>query len=86
MITIFALGALTFTASCCGYRIWKGPTLSDRVAALDVALISLMSAIAIYAGETGETTYLNLLVVLAVVGFTATVAATRYIDTKDGAK
>jgi len=80
MITTFAILAFVFTAICCALRLWKGPTLADRVVALDVALISLMSAIALYAGDTQDTTYLNLLVVIAVIGFVATVAASRYIE------
>lgn len=54
--------------------------LADRVAALDVALISLMGAIAVQAAATGETAYLTLLVVIAIVGFTATVAASQFIE------
>jgi len=84
MITMFAIIAFAFTSICSALRLWKGPTLADRVVALDVALISLMSAIAIYAGESGDTTYLNLLVVIAVIGFVATVAASRYIENEAG--
>lgn len=70
-----------FVASgCATVRLLLGPSLADRVIALDVALISLMGAIATNAAITGDTTYLNLLVVIAIIGFTATVAASRFIE------
>jgi multicomponent Na+:H+ antiporter subunit F len=39
-----------------------------------------MSGIAIDAADGGDSTWLNLLVVIAIVGFTATVATTRFIE------
>ena len=77
---VIAIGLLLATGMCAAARILRGPTLADRVAALDVALISLMCAIAVNAAETGSTVYLDLLVVIAIVGFTATVAASRFIE------
>ena len=68
------------TAVCAAIRLLRGPTLADRVIALDVVLISLMGGIAVDAAETGETVYLNALVVIAIVGFTATVAVSRFIE------
>lgn len=80
MIGILATSAFVVTAVCGGVRLLRGPALADRVIALDVVLISLMGAIAVHAAESGTTTYLDLLVVIAIVGFTATVAATRFIE------
>jgi len=39
-----------------------------------------MGAITIQAARSNNTTYLVLLVVLAIVGFTATVAASRFVE------
>lgn len=80
MIAGLALGAFALAALGAAYRLLRGPTLADRIAALDVALISLMGAIAVDAASTGDTVYLDLLVVIAIVGFTATVAASRFIE------
>ena len=41
---VIAIGLLLATGMCAAARILRGPTLADRVAALDVALISLMCA------------------------------------------
>ena len=39
-----------------------------------------MGAIAVYAADTGRREWLDLLVVIAVVAFTATVAVSRFIE------
>ncbi len=65
---------------CNGYRLLAGPSLADRIIALDVTLISLMGAITVDAARRNDTTNLVLLVVLAIIGFTATVAASRFLE------
>ncbi|MDH4168824.1 MAG: monovalent cation/H+ antiporter complex subunit F [Acidimicrobiia bacterium] len=80
MIVGLALGAFILTATCAGVRLLRGPTLADRVVALDVVLMSLMGAIAVDAADSADTTNLDLLIVIAIVGFTATVAASRFIE------
>lgn len=80
MIAALTTSAFIVTAACGAIRLLRGPALADRVIALDVVLISLMGAIAVRAADTGTTTYLDLLVVIAIVGFTATVAASRFIE------
>ncbi|MEM9132471.1 MAG: monovalent cation/H+ antiporter complex subunit F [Actinomycetota bacterium] len=80
MTTIAIVGLLI--AGLCGvYRLLRGPSLIDRVVALDVALISLMGAITIDAADRNDPTNLVMLVVLAIVGFTATVVAARFMET-----
>lgn len=61
-------------------RLLRGPSLIDRVAALDVALVSLMGVVTLEAVRHGSTVALDLLVIVAVVGFTTTVAASRYVE------
>jgi multicomponent Na+:H+ antiporter subunit F len=80
MIAALAITAFIVTAACGTVRLLRGPGLADRVIALDVILISLMGAIAVRAAETADTIYVDLLVVIAIVGFTATVASSRFIE------
>lgn len=84
MIATIALALLILTAACGGVRLFRGPSLADRVISLDVVLISLMGGIAVHAAETGSSAFLGLLVVIAIVGFTATVAASRFIEHERG--
>lgn len=78
-ICLFAAAGL-----CGSYRLLNGPTLADRVMALDLLLIALMGAIAADAARRNDTTYLVLLVVIAIIGFTATVAASKFIEHQGG--
>lgn len=80
MIANLALVACGVAGACAVWRLVVGPSLAGRVAALDVALMALMCAIAIHAGVTDRREWLDLLVVIAIVGFTATVAASRFIE------
>ena len=75
-----AFGGLLTAAAAGLYRLVRGPTLADRVIALDLMLIALMAGIAIDAGVRSDPTWLNLLVVIAIIGFTATVASTAFME------
>ncbi len=79
MITA-AICCFGIAALCGTYRLLIGPRLADRVMALDLVLISLMGAIAVDSARRNDTTYLILLVVIAIIGFTATVAASKFIE------
>ena len=70
MIVVVAQLAFVAAGACALGRLLVGPTLADRVVALDVALISLMSGIAIDAAATGDSSALVLPAVIAIIGFT----------------
>ncbi len=79
MITL-ALSGFAFSGLCGLYRLLKGPDLADRIIALDLLLIGLMGSIVVDAVRSGQTTYLMVPVVLAIIGFTTTVAGARFIE------
>jgi multicomponent Na+:H+ antiporter subunit F len=64
-----------------GIRLVLGPSLAGRVISLDAALVALMGALGVRIAETGDTLYIGILVVIAIVAFTATVVLSRYIET-----
>ena len=74
-IAIFVMAAIVATI-----RLLLGPGLAERIIALDVTLISFMGAVSVHAAHTDSTAYLALLVVLAIIGFTATVSAARFLQ------
>jgi len=82
MITL-AIGCFCFAGLVGAYRVLVGPTLADRIMALDVAIVSLMGGITVDAAHRDDSTNLIVLVVLAIIGFTATVAGTRFIEHLD---
>ncbi|MGB3736329.1 MAG: monovalent cation/H+ antiporter complex subunit F [Ilumatobacter sp.] len=77
---VIAYAGLVFAAMAAIYRLVFGPTIADRIIALDLLLVSLMTAIVVDAVETGDTALLNVLVVIAIIGFTATVAVARFME------
>ncbi len=78
-MTDLAVLGFAFAGLCAAVRLLRGPSLADRVVALDVLLISLMGCITIDAAVRDDTTNLIALVVLSIIGFTATTAASRFI-------
>lgn len=60
-------------------RIVIGPTLSDRVLALDLMTVVALGFVGAIAIRTGLTLYLDIAIALALLGFLATVALSRYI-------
>lgn len=63
-------------------RIIIGPSLSDRVLALDLMTIVAMGFIGAVAIRTGLMLYLDIAIAIALLGFLATVALARYILSK----
>ena len=62
------------------YRIFRGPTAADRIAALDALDLSLSLALALYSLYTGRGIYLDIALVVALLGFVGTVFVGRYIE------
>lgn len=60
-------------------RIVVGPSLADRVLALDLMTVIAMGFIGTVAVRTGLTLYLDIAIALALLGFLATAAFARYI-------
>lgn len=67
------------------YRVVKGPTLADRVVALDMLVGIVIGFIAIIAIKTGFTLYIDIAIALGLVGFLATVAFARFIISRQSA-
>ena len=63
-------------------RIIIGPTLGDRVLALDLMTVIAMGFVGAIAIRTGQMLYLDIAIALALLGFLATIALARYILTR----
>lgn len=61
------------------YRVVKGPTLPDRVLALDMIVAVGVGFIIVIAVRTGFTLYIDIAIALGLVGFLATIAFARFI-------
>jgi multisubunit Na+/H+ antiporter MnhF subunit len=81
VIADIAVAVFLLAGALAGVRLVRGPDLADRVISLDAALVALMGAIATRVAETGDTLYIGILVVIAIVAFTATVVLSRFVET-----
>lgn len=61
-------------------RLIIGPTLPDRVVALDMMTVLIVSFCGLYAVISGDTAFVDVAIVLALVGFLATVALARFVE------
>ena len=77
------LVALTMLAVASGLtfiRLAKGPTLPDRVIAIDLIGVLLVCLLVVMAGQTAEQTFLDVAMVVALISFVGTVAYARYSE------
>ncbi len=61
------------------FRLGRGPTLADRVIALDLIASIVIGFIAVHGIDHNETTFVAAAVLLALVVFLSTVAFARYL-------
>lgn len=81
---VAALVLLSLAGACFFARLVIGPSLADRVVALDGLVISLVSALALEAARSGSPLFIDAIVVIALVGFVGTSAAARFIEERGG--
>jgi multicomponent Na+:H+ antiporter subunit F len=62
------------------YRLVRGPSLPDRVVALDLIATISVAMIAVYAVITEKPILLDVAIVVALIAFLGTVAFARYVE------
>jgi len=82
MITIATLIGLflVFIASLLSlYRLWRGPTLPDRILALDTLTINVIALIVLFGIWIGNNINFEAALLMAVLGFISTVTLSKYV-------
>jgi len=80
-LSIYATSVMVLLSLAVGFiRLAKGPTLGDRVVALDMMTITIIAVCGVAAVGTGVFALLDVALVLALVGFLATVALARFAE------
>lgn len=73
--TLFGIAiAITF------FRIIVGPTFSDRVIAMDVVGVNLISSMAIVSILFDTKVFLDVILILAILAFISTIAFSKFIE------
>lgn len=81
MSIVIVVVAVILTAAAAGtiFRIVRGPSLLDRVLAIDVLLAIFAGALAVDMAYKGNLDNLVLLVAVSVVGFIGSVTVSRFV-------
>jgi multisubunit Na+/H+ antiporter MnhF subunit len=61
-------------------RLVKGPTLPDRIVAMDLIGVLVVSLIVVLAASTEVTATLDAAIVIALIGFVGTLAYATYVE------
>lgn len=78
-IALLVVGGVCFFA-----RIVFGPSLADRVVAVDGLVITIVAAIVLVSIDRDTDRYLDVALVVAFIGFVGTTAAARFIERRGG--
>ena len=79
-MTLVTLGVALLVAFI---RLVKGPTLPDRIVAMDLFGVLVVGVIVVLAGWSGVRATLDAAIVIALVGFLGTIAYATYVERGD---
>ncbi len=83
-VALVALSGLAIAAVLTLTRLVLGPSVPDRVVALDHLLLCMVGGIAVGAADTGRTEFLGVLVAVSLLGFVGTVTVGRFVERRGG--
>ncbi|MFB6117543.1 monovalent cation/H+ antiporter complex subunit F [Halosegnis sp.] len=66
-----------------GYRVVAGPTTPDRVVGLDTIATNVVAVAVLYAIGQDRGLFVDVALVLAIIGFISTIAVARYVTEGD---
>ena len=80
-VTLLVLSGITLSILLSAYRVLRGPTIPDRVVALDNISTNLVAAIVVFSIRSRSALYSDVALVIAILSFLATVVAAKYLLT-----
>lgn len=83
-MTTAALVLLAAGGACFLLRAVTGPSLADRVVAIDGLVVTVVSATLVNSIRTDSTWFLDTALVVAFIGFVGTAAGARFIERRGG--
>lgn len=73
---------LIVNAFACLYRAYDGPTVVDRILAINIVVTKTLVVLVLLATIAGRGMLLDVALIYALLNFVLTVVATRYIETQ----
>lgn len=80
VVAVLCYVALSLAAGAALVRLVLGPTVPDRIVALDNLLYVVVLGIAVAAATTGEGVFLGVLVAVALLAFVGTATVARFVE------
>jgi multicomponent Na+:H+ antiporter subunit F len=80
MISEFALAMLSLGAIFAFVRLMRGPTLPDKVIAIDLIGVLIVCTLVVIAAGNGGAVFLDVAIFIALISFVGTVAYARYVE------
>ncbi len=75
----WAMGALAVALALNTYRLLRGPTLPDRILALDTLYINALALLVLLGIRFHTTLYFEAALLIAMLGFISTVVLSKYL-------
>lgn len=79
-ILITALFLFALAIGIAAYRIIKGPSMPDRVVALDVIGVNLISVAAVISIVLDTRAFLEVILIVGILAFISTIAFSKFIE------
>ena len=79
----FATAALALALALCGWRLLRGPSVADRILALDTLGINTVALVMLLGLRWQSTLLFEAALMIALLGFVATVALARFVARSD---
>lgn len=77
IILVFAMLGVALLLNI--WRLFKGPSIPDRILALDTMYINSIAIIVLYGLHNGTSLYFEAALLIAMLGFVSTVALCKYL-------
>lgn len=65
------------------YRLLRGPTIADRILALDTLYVNTVAVLILFGMRLGTVIYFEAALVIAMLGFVGTLALSKYVMRRD---
>ncbi len=79
----FATAACGLALLLCVWRLLRGPELPDRALALDTMYVNVVVLVLLFGVRLGSSIYIEVALLIALLGFASTVALGRYLSRGD---
>ena len=80
MVSEIALAMLALGAMLAFVRLMRGPTLPDRVIAIDLIGVLIVCTLVVVASTNAMAVFLDVAIFIALISFVGTVAYARYVE------